>query len=189
MQGGIYKIVNKINGKAYIGMTMDFALRESIHRTALQEGKHFNISLQKDFLFYGESNFIFEIIEYATKNNMYGRERFWINHYGYEQLYNVYKRFSLCKKNRATKIKECFGVRISSKILEKRRSKLHLTKYKFAKCLGFKTKSTIPAKANHSLATQYLQFCRFLDGNENYAVTLKRIKCIVEKFRLLNGRT
>ena len=62
--GSIYKIINVVNGKLYIGSTMHkFSKRKSEHLTALRKGYHFNSHLQSAWNKYGEENFIFEILE------------------------------------------------------------------------------------------------------------------------------
>lgn len=58
-----YKIVNKINGKKYIGITEDFFRREKEHFSLLEKNKHINYKLQTDYNLYGKENFSFELIE------------------------------------------------------------------------------------------------------------------------------
>ena len=62
--GVIYKILNLVNGKFYVGSTMHtFRKRKSEHIAALKKGYHFNNHLQSAWNKYGEENFKFEIIE------------------------------------------------------------------------------------------------------------------------------
>ncbi len=58
----IYKYTNKINKKAYIGLTNDMDRRRREHRLVARKKKdntYFHNALQK----YGEDNFDFEILE------------------------------------------------------------------------------------------------------------------------------
>lgn len=61
---GIYRIRNLVNGKMYIGFTsMNFGDRRDSHFACLRNNYHFNHDLQNDFNKYGESNFVFEVVE------------------------------------------------------------------------------------------------------------------------------
>jgi len=61
--GGIYFIVNKINGKKYIGSTKNFNGRFSKHRMDLRNNRHHSILLQNAWNKYGQDNFDFIKIE------------------------------------------------------------------------------------------------------------------------------
>lgn len=63
MNGGVYKILNTVNGRAYIGSTSCFKARWKVHRRDLRAGKHANQSLQNAWDKYGEIAFVFSIIE------------------------------------------------------------------------------------------------------------------------------
>lgn len=60
---GIYKIVNLINGKMYIGATMNIANRLFTHRKMLKKGVHSNKHLQNAYTKYGLTCFEFKIIK------------------------------------------------------------------------------------------------------------------------------
>jgi group I intron endonuclease len=64
---GIYKITNLVNGKVYIGQSMELDIREGKHFGALRKNKHKNRYLQRAFNKYGEENFIFEILLYCEE--------------------------------------------------------------------------------------------------------------------------
>ncbi|CAM3707623.1 hypothetical protein BSI_39410 [Bacillus inaquosorum KCTC 13429] len=59
---GIYKIVNKINIKVYIGSSVNIESRHQGHKRDLRNGKHHNYLLQKDWDKYGEKSFEFVTI-------------------------------------------------------------------------------------------------------------------------------
>lgn len=64
---GIYKIVNKVNGKYYVGSSYNINTgadsRWRKHLKMLRIGKHYNKYLQRAWIKYGESNFEFIIVE------------------------------------------------------------------------------------------------------------------------------
>jgi len=60
---GIYKIVNIVNNKIYIGQSIEIKRRWNDHKSELKRNIHHNIYLQKSWNKYGEENFIFEVIE------------------------------------------------------------------------------------------------------------------------------
>lgn len=59
---GIYKIENKLNGKTYIGQTINYKKRKRVHLNYLKNGKHHNSYLQRSFDKYGQSNFNIELV-------------------------------------------------------------------------------------------------------------------------------
>lgn len=74
----IYKIVNSINNKIYIGQTLHFRDRLKSHRGLLLRDKHFCKYLQNSFNKYGIDSFYVEVIEVCTKENICEREYYWI---------------------------------------------------------------------------------------------------------------
>lgn len=60
---GIYRITNSINGKVYIGSSVDIPRRWNRHKNQLRNGCHHSKALQRAWNKYGEENFIFEMIE------------------------------------------------------------------------------------------------------------------------------
>ena len=57
IQCGIYRILNTINNKFYIGSSVNLRKRLYEHRRLLRLGKHENYHLQNAFTKYGEENF------------------------------------------------------------------------------------------------------------------------------------
>lgn len=82
---GIYCIENKVNGNKYIGQSMAIHMRWLDHKRRLRRGAHGNYHLQKAWNKYGESNFIFYIIEICDKDSLNDREKYWI------ETFNAYK--------------------------------------------------------------------------------------------------
>lgn len=67
LKSGIYKIVNKVDGKYYVGSTKDFDKRwKKKHRKQLRANNHYNDKLQRAWNKYGENSFEFQIIEHIS---------------------------------------------------------------------------------------------------------------------------
>ena len=62
MNSGIYKIENLINGKIYIGSSVDLLGRKNAHFSQLNRNIHGNKKLQNSFNKYGKDNFNFKIL-------------------------------------------------------------------------------------------------------------------------------
>lgn len=76
---GIYKIINKINNKTYIGSSIDVEGRFYAHKNKLKNNKHPNSILQNSVNKNGIENFLFEIIEECSKELLVEREQYWID--------------------------------------------------------------------------------------------------------------
>lgn len=90
VKSGIYKIENLINGKVYIGQSINIEERWQSHLRDLRKNKHHNQHLQYSFNKYLECNFTFEIIELCDIEELSTKEYIWMNkynsyneHYGY----------------------------------------------------------------------------------------------------------
>jgi group I intron endonuclease len=78
-----------VNGKSYIGQSVNVDSRITDHFKRLMSGKHANKHLQSAFSLYGPDQFVAEIIELCSKDDLTIREQFWIDHYGFDNLYNL----------------------------------------------------------------------------------------------------
>lgn len=76
---GIYKITCLKNNKIYIGSSKNLSNRLYNHKYSLKNGIHKNVFLQKDWNYYGEENFKFEIIEYCDEDKQYELEQKYLN--------------------------------------------------------------------------------------------------------------
>lgn len=75
----IYKATNKINGKVYIGKTKDFERRIKEHISTSKKSDinwHFANALRKS-----PTEFVWEILEECSEENVNDRETFWISHF------------------------------------------------------------------------------------------------------------
>lgn len=72
---GIYKITNKINGKFYIGQSNNINRRFQEHITKGQLSRiPLDIAIQK----YGKENFLYEILEECSIDQLNEKEKYWI---------------------------------------------------------------------------------------------------------------
>ena len=76
---GIYKIVNKINGKYYVGSSVNCHNRWIQHRHGLRYNKHHNNHLQNAYNYYGEDNFNFIVIEHCSVSDLIEREQLYLD--------------------------------------------------------------------------------------------------------------
>jgi group I intron endonuclease len=77
---GVYEIVNKNNGKRYIGSSVDIDLRFKGHLRDLRKGKHVNIKLQRAYDKHGEDCFIQNMIEECLeRENLLDREQWYLD--------------------------------------------------------------------------------------------------------------
>ena len=90
MRGFIYKITNKINGKSYIGQTIQ-NVKERFYQHCATKCRQaiLNMVIHKAINKYGKSNFTIEVIEEVESTNLNDRERYWIRYYdSYNNGYN-----------------------------------------------------------------------------------------------------
>lgn len=79
---GIYKIENKINGKKYIGQSVNIKERWYEHKYDLRHNIHDNYYLQNAWNKYGEENFVFNIVvECEPCVNLDNLEKYYIDYY------------------------------------------------------------------------------------------------------------
>lgn len=71
----IYKILNKSNGKYYIGSAKNFKSRKIQHITNLKSGKHCNHKLQTDWKKYGSKSFVFSVLEEVPDELQFQKEQ------------------------------------------------------------------------------------------------------------------
>lgn len=91
MQTGIYKIINILNNKIYVGSALNIKHRWRIHIKSLLLNKHHSIKLQRAYNKYGANCFDFEIIEECEKKDLIYREQYYID------LYNSFNNGYNCR--------------------------------------------------------------------------------------------
>ena len=68
-QSGVYEIVNKANGKKYVGIANDLINRFSVHRVRLRKGVSHNGHLQNSWNKHGEGNFVFKALVVCSRED------------------------------------------------------------------------------------------------------------------------
>lgn len=93
MRGFIYKITNTINGKSYIGQTIQNVKERFYQHCATKCSKAVsNMAIHRAIKKYGKSNFTVEVIEEIDSASLNDRERYWIKCYNsYNNGYNSTK--------------------------------------------------------------------------------------------------
>ena len=86
---GIYAIYNKESGKIYIGSSKNINSRLKKHRYDLINKKNHNKYLQSAHTKYGESSFIYLVIEHTNIENLLERERFYLVNTDKDFQYNL----------------------------------------------------------------------------------------------------
>jgi group I intron endonuclease len=84
---GIYSITNNSNGYVYIGSSKNIKRRFYNHNNKLKRGVHENIFLQKEFIVYGDDNFIFDILMICEESELYKYEEEFLKKFNL--LYNI----------------------------------------------------------------------------------------------------
>src|SRR4051812_34604196 len=139
---GVYVIENLLNGKRYVGSSLNMAERFETHRKQLQAGIHANKHLQAAWRKHGESAFTFSTIEEASTADILKREQFWI-----DSLESSNPRFGYNKRLLAhSNMGITFGPDIRRKLSEARLG----NKY----ALGFKHSPETIEKRRQSLTGQ-----------------------------------
>jgi group I intron endonuclease len=116
----IYAIVNKVNGKKYIGSTINIERRIKTHFRELRRGVHYNYQLQRAFSKHGEDSFMIVILDKCSE----------INKVIYEQKYIDLQNFNCYNLARADvplfhKVKMSWvkkGHKLSKEAIEKLRA-------------------------------------------------------------------
>lgn len=85
--GVVYKILNTVTGKYYIGSTNNLHKRKIRHLRDLRNEKHHNIYLQRSFNIHGENSFIFVII--AKCENYKEVEQNHLDNMDINEVYNI----------------------------------------------------------------------------------------------------
>ena len=76
---GIYHIINKVNGKRYVGQSKDIKTRWSWHRSYLRRNKHHNLYLQRSWNKYGEDAFFFLVTDVCEESDLCKIEQSYID--------------------------------------------------------------------------------------------------------------
>lgn len=129
-KSAIYKIVNNINGKRYVGSCVGHYRRKAQHFYRLRRGTHDNNHLQHAWNKYGEKSFEFIIIEFVSNtDDLIKREQYWIDklnvcnrRIGYNKApragSNLGRKMSLLSRQKMSKAKK--GVKPHPQVAKER---------------------------------------------------------------------
>ena len=86
----IYKIINAVNNKFYVGSAVNFEKRKARHLWRLKRGDHANKHLQAAWNKYGADAFVFAIVQQVADNeDILAAENVWLaKHVGQPYCYN-----------------------------------------------------------------------------------------------------
>lgn len=106
---GVYKIINQVNKKIYIGSSKDIYKRWTQHIDKLNKGEHENKHLQNAWNKYGSDNFEFEIVEECSSGAQFEREQYYLNTLNPfdENGYNIVRQISKEYMSDNYMIKKC----------------------------------------------------------------------------------
>ncbi len=118
-KSGIYKITNLVNSKIYVGSSINIYNRRHTHTTKLNKNIHSSRHLQSSYNKYGRHNFLFEVIEYCSKEVLTEREQYWI-----DALKPEYNKRLIVERNTGLPISESARVKISETLKTRYRNGL-----------------------------------------------------------------
>jgi len=75
MNCGIYLILNKVNGKVYVGSANNIRRRFYLHRWELGRGDHHSTTLQRSWNKYGENSFEFKTLLVCDERDLFMYEQ------------------------------------------------------------------------------------------------------------------
>ena len=153
---GIYQIINKSNGRRYIGSATNIPDRWSYHRHHLRYGTHDNKHLQRAWTKYGEAVFCFGVICYCSIADLQKMEEQYLTLVPSKHYYNMSKTAYVPMLGRSHSIKTKKQMskkklgRILSEVTRQRMSLAHIGKsspskgYKWTKAQKEKLKHRTP---------------------------------------------
>ena len=89
---GIYQIRNLFTNHIYIGSARNLHKRKLEHFRRLLNQEHVNKHLQNSYNKYGKENFVFELVELCSVDDLLQTEQYWLNLFvGTPNCYNIQK--------------------------------------------------------------------------------------------------
>jgi group I intron endonuclease len=121
MTMGIYKIINVVNNKFYVGSAVNFSRRKTRHFSELRTNKHNNKHLQSAWNKYGEPAFIFAIIQNVeNKEELLEAENVWLReHVGKDYCYNIGTNATAPSLGKTGELSPTWGLKHNKESLKK----------------------------------------------------------------------
>lgn len=152
VMNGIYAVRNLVNNKVLVGQTrLAFKQRWKIHIRNLKNNKHENPHLQNAFGKYGETAFVFQVLE-DTTNDLNGKEVAWIeklNSRNRDIGYNIRDGGSHGKLSNESR-KKMSAVRKGRKLTEKHKQNISIGNAGISRNGGIKLSSEHKKKISES---------------------------------------
>lgn len=195
--GGIYKIINKINGKYYVGSSDDIkgtGGRWREHINDLNRGDHDNEHLQRAWKKYGQENFNFFIIEEAPKNKLFIVEQKYLDQAKLEKRKTYNMTFTatgggFLGHHHSEKTKKQISQKLKGRIISQyHRERISITQKGNKNFLG-KSHTNEWKKRQRLITKQMWKEGRFLKGENNplYKSVSNDYKSTLREFYLKNG--
>lgn len=86
---GIYEIKNVSTGKSYLGSSKDINRRWSNHISTMRKGNHKCKEMQMDYDKFGINSFKFTVVVTCLVSELYIKEKYYLESFEPEELYNV----------------------------------------------------------------------------------------------------
>lgn len=169
INSGIYKIVNLLDGKIYIGSAINLEKRKRDHFSALKSGKHANNHLQRAFKKDGKENFGFIILEYLKDATFLIRT---------EQLYlDNYVVYGKINRDKCYNIQVTAGSNLGIKFSKK--WCMRISESKKGKKQSKETKNKISAshRGKKLSESHKLKLSKANKGNKQSLESIQRITC------------
>jgi len=119
---GIYKITNISNNKCYIGQSVNIERRWMQHKETMNNPyiDAYNRELYSDMRVFGLDNFLFEILEECSLEELNNKEKYWIQYYNsYENGYNSTRGGNGILKHDYDKIKKLWDQGLTTEEISK----------------------------------------------------------------------
>ena len=178
---GIYKITNLIDGKIYIGQTVNYRKRANAHISYLKKGTHHNSHLQRAFDKYGEGSFEIDLITECKISELDSMERRYIKEYNCLNREHGYNLLGGGQKYRE------FTLEVREKMSKARKGKPFTEEHKRNISLGNKGKQISKKSIEKTRLTKKMRKVHCGEKNPNALISNKVAEKII--IELLNKET
>lgn len=115
---GLYKIINKVNGKKYVGSSNNVKKRWRDHKSLLRRGVHHNIHLQSAYNKYGAQNFEYELLKEVEEEQLLQEEQELLDKLFQQEPANIYNigriaRSVMAGSNHTEEVKQILREKLS----------------------------------------------------------------------------